>query len=222
MTVSEVLRVAFRKGFERLGRFYGIYEAFVVENSDPSKMGRLRLTVPIIHGAHRGAQLVWAQAITQWTGKGYGVFILPKVGDKVMVQFKNGNPRYPMWSHGFRVIGDIPERYLNDYTYGIKTPNGIEVYIDDQAKKVVIHNPEGVTQFNDGEQGGLVNISYLIAKLNALENQQNDILDKLKNHTHTGNSSAPTSPPITPVDLAIMQSLEISDPDELEDKKVIH
>lgn len=41
-------------------------------------------------------------------------------------------------------------------------------------------------QFFDGAKGGLINIEDLVSKLNNLEGALNDVVDKLKIHTHAG------------------------------------
>lgn len=224
MTLAQVIKTITRHGLERLGRYYGVYEAFVVENKDPSNLGRLRLRIPIIHGAGSGAQLVWAQSINQWVGKGYGTFILPKVGDRVMVQFKHGSARFPMWSHGFRIQGDIPERYLSDSVYGIKTPNGIEIFIDDVNKHVTVLNPDGKTIFNTGDNGGLINVNELVNRLNTIENKLNDTISELKSHIHVPSSlGVPTTPALDSSQLPlVIPSIDNTEVGDIEDNKVLH
>jgi hypothetical protein len=70
-------------------RFYGMYRAIVVDNSDPSSSRRLRLKIPqVLHEEITG----WA-----WESES-GISIgLPSAGEGVWVMFESGDPSFPVW-----------------------------------------------------------------------------------------------------------------------------
>jgi phage baseplate assembly protein gpV len=66
--------------------------AIVDNNNDPDKLGRVKVKYPAL-----GDNMVsdWARVATNNAGKGRGLFMLPQVGDEVVVGFEHGDPRRP-------------------------------------------------------------------------------------------------------------------------------
>ena len=81
----------------------------------------------------------------------------------------------------------------------------------DEVDKVLIRN---------GENGGLINISELVTKLNKLENKVNNLVTYSATHTHTGVTAGGgvTGVASTPV----TGSLTLTQVSDLEDDKVLH
>lgn len=192
MTLADTIKKIFTHGLETFGRYYGTYEAFVVSNDDPLNMNRLMLRIPILHGNNR-RNYIWAQAINSYTGPGYGVFITPNQNDRVMVQFKQGNPRYPMWTHGFVIRGDKPSDFSSPSIKGLVLKNGIKVLFDEDNDTINITTKEGEVIINGGENGGLIITSNMVQQVNSIEDKVNDLINKLKTHTHTGVSPGTSS-----------------------------
>lgn len=104
---------------ERLERrFYGKYQAFVVDNADPHKRGRLRLQIPEVLGPDVVSG--WAEPCFPYGGgPDYGQFSIPplcKSADGkayttgVWVEFRGGDPQYPIWTGAFfGAPGGTPE-----------------------------------------------------------------------------------------------------------------
>lgn len=85
-------------------RVMGPYPAFVADNADPQKRGRLKLVVPALLGTE--AQTGWAEAAMPYGGTAdMGTYRVPPVtkdGDGnfttgVWVTFRGGNLSYPVW-----------------------------------------------------------------------------------------------------------------------------
>jgi uncharacterized protein involved in type VI secretion and phage assembly len=77
-------------------RFYGKHRAFVVDNSDPQKRGRLRLRVPSVLGPDVVSG--WALPCAPYGGRaGRGFFFIPEKDDGVWVEFEAGLLEYPVW-----------------------------------------------------------------------------------------------------------------------------
>lgn len=83
-------------------RFYGKYQGFVVDNADPQKRGRLRALVPEVLG---DVESGWAEPCFSYGGGAdFGHFSVPPVTKKgdafttgVWVEFRGGDPQYPIW-----------------------------------------------------------------------------------------------------------------------------
>ena len=75
-------------------RYYGKYRGFVIENKDPEKRGRLRVSVPSILGQ---ATTYWALPCLPFGGLlDQGLFLVPKISSQVWVEFEEGNCRHPI------------------------------------------------------------------------------------------------------------------------------
>ena len=76
----------------------------MVNNIDPLQTGRIQVSVPEVSDDIPSS---WALPCVPLAGDGMGVFVLPKVGAGVWVQFEQGDPDFPVWSGGF--WGDAKE-----------------------------------------------------------------------------------------------------------------
>jgi uncharacterized protein involved in type VI secretion and phage assembly len=77
-------------------RFYGKYRATVVDNQDPSKLGRLKLKVPSVLGSD--VVTGWATPCTPYGGAAdQGFLFIPDVGAGVWTEFEEGDLEFPIW-----------------------------------------------------------------------------------------------------------------------------
>lgn len=120
------------KALEDCKQFYSVYRGFVADNKDPMKSGRLKLRVPTIYD---GVHDYWADGIGMFSTKGAGFFIIPKINDAVWVMFENGDPRYPLWLHGWYGDDELPEEGKNNgeepTNVFLKTYDGKKIEFDD-------------------------------------------------------------------------------------------
>jgi len=80
------------------GKFYGKYRGVVLNNIDPMQMARIQVQVPDVLGIGLSS---WAMPCVPFAGKQSGVFVLPKIGDGVWVEFEQGDQDFPIWVGGF-------------------------------------------------------------------------------------------------------------------------
>lgn len=80
-------------------RWYGKYRAFVRDNNDPQRLGRVRMEIPAVLGTGRKNWSEWAYPCFPFGGNdGSGFFIVPDEGASVWAEFEGGHPQYPIWS----------------------------------------------------------------------------------------------------------------------------
>ena len=125
--IESILKQMFTRGLEQFGRFYSVYRGFVWNREDPLKYSRLQIIIPEITGTK--PHLYWAWPVGGFAGEGYGMQVLPQVGDVVWVQFEKGHTKKPVWSHGY--FGndgqggvEKPEELSGYGNYWFKTPGG--------------------------------------------------------------------------------------------------
>lgn len=122
-------------------RIYGVAPAQVIGNRDSQAQGRVQLSLPWLPGYQP-----WARVSTPLAGDGCGVYLIPQVGDEVLVAFGQGDVRDPF------VVGslwngrdDPPAKGLTDPVAKriVKTPRGHVITLDDMARSVEIETADG-------------------------------------------------------------------------------
>jgi uncharacterized protein involved in type VI secretion and phage assembly len=81
-------------------RVYGVTLAEVTDLDDPKFLGRVKVKFPWLSEQVDSA---WARIATAWAGGTRGTYLLPEVGDEVVVAFRHGQLRHPyilgfLWS----------------------------------------------------------------------------------------------------------------------------
>lgn len=123
------------------GHFYGVYPALVTDNLDPLSQGRVTVTVPML-GDTDG---LWARVAVPFAGNQRGTWMIPDIGDEVLIAFESGDPSRPI------VIGSLwngvdhpPEQMdTNNSRKRIVTRTGVEITMDDAQRSVQLKTPEG-------------------------------------------------------------------------------
>ena len=126
-----------------LSRYYSAYRGIVYDREDPEGLNRLRLVIPDITG--EDFLPIWAYPKGVFYGKGYGMQVMPKRGDLVWVEFEQGDPNVPMWSHGYPGAEERPnDPELDDLDcYWFKTPGGHLVKLNDTSGAITIERTGG-------------------------------------------------------------------------------
>lgn len=81
-------------------RFFGKYRGRVVDNEDPLRLGRLRVSVPSVLGPD--VVTGWATPCAPYGGTaGQGLLLVPDREAGVWVEFEEGDPEFPIWCGTF-------------------------------------------------------------------------------------------------------------------------
>ncbi|MCU7619281.1 type VI secretion system tip protein VgrG [Chryseobacterium sp. PBS4-4] len=130
--------------------------ARVLENDDPSGIGRVRVQFP--WQEKKGEKSPWIRVIQPHSGSGKGFHFIPEIGEEVLVDFESGNAEKP-FVVGTQYNGSETSSY---HTSGndkkvIHTRSGTKIILNDAEGSVFIEDPSGNTYLMDGN--GNINVN---------------------------------------------------------------
>ena len=139
----------------------GIYRARVENNKDPLKLGRVQVRIPMFHGMGledgiSNDSLPWAVFCSNnGAGYNYGSFIVPEIGEYVMVMFEDNDPDKPVYIGSVYGSGSTVQKKYGSKE--VKTWNGTvganEVPIESQrdfpTHKMLYKSPFGSKIYMD-------------------------------------------------------------------------
>jgi uncharacterized protein involved in type VI secretion and phage assembly len=134
-------------------RFYGKYRGVVVDNQDPSKLGRLKLRVPSVLGAD--VVTGWAMPCAPYGGAAdQGMLFIPDAGAGVWIEFEEGDLEFPIWvgTYWSKPNGDSEVPNPNKASDGTE-----EGSIQDPPTAKIIKTSKGHTiQFEDADGAEMI------------------------------------------------------------------
>lgn len=117
-------------------RMYGVAVGIVAKNYDQEMPGRLCVTIPTRD--KDAAELQWARVMMPSSGKEWGHYFLPEVGDQVLLAFEGGDIEKPY------VLGCVPLDRNKFLTKSVDENN--------QIKRIVTRHGSTLT-FEDSQEG---------------------------------------------------------------------
>lgn len=121
-------------------RRFGKYRGTVIDNADPLKKGRLKVSVPSVLPPSLSE---WAMPCVPYAGKQVGLFAIPAVGAGVWVEFEQGDMSYPVWVGCFWADNEAPQSANPDVKM-FKTEK-LGLILDDASKKIMLAPDSGAT-----------------------------------------------------------------------------
>jgi len=112
-----------------MNKVIGVVTGQVINVLDPAGEGRVQVT---LHDLPGGNEAYWAPVARTMAGNDRGTWLMPELGDEVLVAFLNGDVQHP-YVVGFLWNGaDKPPRTDNKVRV-IRSLNGHEIEITDPA-----------------------------------------------------------------------------------------
>lgn len=143
----------------------GMYRATVEDNQDPLGIGRVRIRMPMIHGTKNNGvpteALPWSSTCNQSSGYGYGSYIIPEVGETVIVTFEDENPYKPIcmgslygtgsrYGKTYGTDGEDDEKWTSDPNEN-ELPDGAKR--NTPSRKILYRSPTGAEIAIDEKRG---------------------------------------------------------------------
>ena len=135
---AEQIRTAETEG----ARMFEPVIAIVTDNKDPSKLGRVKIKIPVLSEQDT---TWWAPIIMMGASKNRGWFFIPEIDDEVLVLFEHGDMDHPLvvgalWNGKDKPPdknpGGNPRRV-------IKSRAGSRIVFDDDKMQIVIEDGAG-------------------------------------------------------------------------------
>ncbi|WLE95753.1 MAG: type VI secretion system tip protein VgrG [Candidatus Electrothrix communis] len=124
-------------------------------DGDPLKLHRIQVKVPVLQAETEG---IWARLASCYASKSFGSFVLPEVGDEVILGYFNNDPSHPV------IVGSLYNG-KNAPPYPIKAPNDIKAFIsrekltlelDEKDKVITVKTPGGNTVVISDKDKGIL------------------------------------------------------------------
>jgi uncharacterized protein involved in type VI secretion and phage assembly len=130
------------------GLFHGVYLAEVASLDDPDKLARVQVRVFNFDGVAGHDGPVWARVASPFAGNNRGAFLIPDVGDEVLISFVNGDSRFPIVIGGLWNGSDTAPASISggqNLFKVIRSKNGVKLTLDDSdgEEQCILETPGG-------------------------------------------------------------------------------
>ena len=130
------------------GLCQGVYLAEVASLDDPQNLARVQVRILNFDGVDGQDGPVWARVASAFAGKNRGAFLIPDVGDEVLVSFVNGDARYPIVLGGLWNGSDTAPESISggrNLRKVLRSKNGLQITLEDEdgQEKFVAETPGG-------------------------------------------------------------------------------
>ena len=135
------------------------YLATVVSVADPEKLGRVQVRLLALDGVEDQDAPVWARVAVPFAGSDRGAFLIPDVGDEVLVNFVNADPRLPvvvggLWSGTAKPPEQLSGDRIDRWTFTGKAGTRIAIVEENQQPVIELETPGGVSATLQDAGGG--------------------------------------------------------------------
>jgi uncharacterized protein involved in type VI secretion and phage assembly len=141
-------------------RIYEPVIGIITDNKDPSKLGRVRLKIPVLSDKD---STYWCPIVMLGAGKNRGWFFIPEKDDEVLVMFEHGDLNRPLvvgalWNGKDKPPdknpGGNPRRVL-------KSRKGSKITFDDDKQQLIIEDGCGKGKITFDSQANKITIEAL-------------------------------------------------------------
>lgn len=149
------------------------YLAEVVSLRDPDNLGRIQVRLLAWDGVGNQDGPVWARVAVPFAGADRGAFLLPDVGDEVLVTFVQGDPRFPVIVGGLwngaapapEVLGGDGSR-VDRWTFVGKAGTRIAILEERSGQETIsLTTPAGVKGVLTDDGGGRIELEAAGSKI---------------------------------------------------------
>lgn len=165
----------------------GNYLAEVVSVEDPDRLSRVQIRLLSFDQVNDQDAEIWARVAVPFAGDDRGAFMIPDVGDEVLVTFVNGDTRFPivigsLWNGNTEIPDQVGGSRVDRWS--IKGKEGTRIAIEEESAasaRVLITTPGGASaELTDSGTG---KIEFKISGTTLTMDQQGVTIDTPMNLT---------------------------------------
>lgn len=139
------------------------YLAEVVSVQDPEGLARVQVRLLGWDGPEGQDAPVWARVAVPFAGGERGAFLIPDVGDEVLVTFVNADPRLPvvvggLWSGSAEPPESLPGSAVDRWSFTGKAGTRIRI-LEESQPAIEMETPGGVSAVLRDEGGGKIELT---------------------------------------------------------------
>lgn len=144
------------------GVFNASYLGEVTSVEDPESLGRVQVKLMALDAVNDSSNHIWARVAVPFAGNNRGAFMLPDVGDEVLINFVNGDSRFPivvggLWNGSATPPETLGGSSVDRWTIVGKAGTRIAI-VEESAPTISLTTPGGVSAVMTDESGGKVEI----------------------------------------------------------------
>ena len=128
----------------------------VVKQIDQDPDGEYRVLIELVtFQGSSGMSEIWARMSFNYASNQAGFFFFPEIGDEVLVNFMNGDPRFPVITGSLYSSKLKPklEPDAENSTKAIHSKSGIAIIFNEKDKILTVETPGGNTLILDDKEG---------------------------------------------------------------------
>jgi uncharacterized protein involved in type VI secretion and phage assembly len=139
---------------------FGVQLAEVVSIRDDKRMGRVK--VQLLAADANSEATLWARVAVPFAGGDRGAFLIPDVGDEVLVAFIVGDPRHPvvigsLWNGAQSPPETVPGDHVDRWSFTGKNGTRIAIVEEGAGRETIsFETPSGVSGTLTDEGGGKI------------------------------------------------------------------
>jgi uncharacterized protein involved in type VI secretion and phage assembly len=139
---------------------FGVHLGLVTSVRDEAGIGRVQVRIPALH--EDSDALVWARVAVPFAGGDRGAFLIPDVGDEVVIAFVAGDARHPvvigsLWNGADAPPETLPGDTVDRWSFTGKNGTRIAIVEESSGQETIsFETPAGVSGTLTDEAGGKV------------------------------------------------------------------
>jgi uncharacterized protein involved in type VI secretion and phage assembly len=144
------------------GVFHATYLGEVTDVQDPESLGRVQIKLLNLEHVNDNSNRIWARVAVPFAGNNRGAFMLPDVGDEVLIQFVNGDARLPivvggLWNGSATPPETLGGSNVDRWTIVGKAGTRIAI-VEESSPTIALTTPGAVSATLTDEGGGKIEI----------------------------------------------------------------
>lgn len=130
------IELAFPSGSSKQPNLTTLQMGVVTENNDEGSLGRVKVKFPWLDSS----ESVWVRVLTPYAGKDRGWYVIPEIGDEVLVGYEYDHPDLPI------VLGSMYNSQNAPHGDMLSSKNDTKMFLTRGGNKIMLSDKDGSEQ----------------------------------------------------------------------------